>query len=160
MLWRIKKRPAASTISIRWADAVIGFRLAWNIGDAGWQKSPAYQLYTEFGREFCWLFLLILYVLSRFSKKLSLYGAQSRNLLFRLNTTLLHNLSLSLSTLVTLELQIFVFAIKFKYFKNSLFYYLLLPYPTFSTWRSIYVFFLITSLSAVAYSCSAFITNY
>jgi hypothetical protein len=26
------------------ADAVIGFRLAWNIGDAGWQKSPAYQL--------------------------------------------------------------------------------------------------------------------
>jgi hypothetical protein len=33
------------------------------------------------------------------------------------------SISISLSTLVTPELQIFVFAIKFKYFKNSLFYY-------------------------------------
>lgn len=36
------------------------------------------------------------------------------------HTTIIY---ISISTLVTPELQIFVFAIKFKYFKNSLFYY-------------------------------------
>jgi hypothetical protein len=72
------------------ADAVIGFRLAWNIGDAGWQKSPAYQLHRVWTKTELLLVVSAysLCFVSRFSKKLSLYGAQSRNLLFRLNTLL------------------------------------------------------------------------
>ena len=103
------------------ADAVIGFRLAWNIGDAGWQKSPAYQLMQSLNENrIVGCFCLFDMFVSVFEEVITLRCSVKKFTVSLKHTTII---SLSLLSLVTPELQIFVFAIKFKYFKNSLFYY-------------------------------------
>lgn len=69
--------------------------------------------------------LVIMFCLSVFEEVITLRCSVKKFTVSLKHTTIIY---ISISTLVTPELQIFVFAIKFKYFKNSLFYYY---YPNF-----------------------------
>jgi hypothetical protein len=121
------------------ADAVIGFRLAWNIGDAGWQKSPAYQLMQSLNENrIVGCFCLFDMFVSVFEEVITLRCSVKKFTVSLKHTSIIY-ITLSLLSSPP-ELQIFVFAIKFKYFKNSLFYYY---YPNFFNMTFNLCFFLL-----------------
>jgi hypothetical protein len=99
MLWRWRKKKQHSINdfdSTSWCSDWFPSSLKyWRCGMTKISCVPAIEFENRnFVDCFC---LFTMFFVSRFSKKLSLYGAQSRNLLFRLNTLLYLSLSISLS---------------------------------------------------------------